>query len=462
MLYIPALLLSLLATDSVPSRSSLMVSLCDSGEHRQFEEVECNIKLKNNGDRPIRVSGAVAQSDSDAIDGAVLVPAKGEAYLAAKVKVNDAIGYTHRFFSFDTDEPKPFARRKAEVQFFATTILDQSTPSIAFGPVRLDRPLESKSVTLSSREVSDLRIMEVLSAPDYVTAKIEGAGTTLRVSVNPNAPWGLVHEKIKLRLNATQQREAWVTLEANVEGDIVPDSNPVSLGMMRTDKKNEYLVRLSSRSGKAFKIGALTLEGIKGTAEPMPCADKSESCRLVRVKISKDQMLGRVGGVLYIELPDFKRRLPIRMGGGLLLNAETQVHDLNKEQEKARIESSPAQSAAEPSAASTKVDIAKAIGKKIQEQEMPPSGTGPLLRWSVAHETPVFGYIIYRADADTGPFLRVNKETIRAASDAESTGNYQWRDNSAQPGKTYWYQIGMIKSDGEKADLSGAQRVVAK
>jgi len=46
-------------------------------------------------------------------------------------------------------------------------------------------------------------------------------------------------------------------------------------------------------------------------------------------------------------------------------------------------------------------------------------------------------------------------------SDAKS-GSYQWRDDSAESGKTYWYSIGVINRNGSRQDLTGAQKVTAK
>ena len=43
-----------------------------------------------------------------------------------------------------------------------------------------------------------------------------------------------------------------------------------------------------------------------------------------------------------------------------------------------------------------------------------------------------------------------------------AAGSYQWRDNSAEAGKAYWYSIEMVKGNGEKQQLTGSQKIVAK
>ncbi len=91
-----------------------------------------------------------------------------------------------------------------------------------------------------------------------------------------------------------------------------------------------------------------------------------------------------------------------------------------------------------------------------------PAGRGPLLKWSVAHEGAVYGYAIYRADAESGPFVRVSKETLRTSDDDDQGSDYRWRDTSAEPGKTYWYYVAALQNDGHKRKLSDPQKVVAK
>jgi hypothetical protein len=58
----------------------------------------------------------------------------------------------------------------------------------------------------------------------------------------------------------------------------------------------------------------------------------------------------------------------------------------------------------------------------------------------------------------------VNKDIVRvdAGKGDGITSTYAWRDDSATPGKTYWYYIGLLNRDGTKQQLSGPQAVKAK
>jgi hypothetical protein len=460
MIFIPSLMFSLLAS-AAPTPPHLTVSPCRIGEHQQFEVVTCDIELKNNGDKPIKISKGEAALAWDSIQQDGVVPAHGATYLKATVALRDSTGFIKRSFRFATDEPgQPL--RGASVHGFVASVLDQNLPAIDFGAVKLDGEMPTKSVELTSREAPGFRLLEVTSKPAFLDVSIDADGHTVRASVRKDAPWGLQHEKIKLKTNAPQQPEAWVSVDVNVIGDIAPGGNPFSFGLMRTNNKNEFLLRLTRESGKPFEAKNAKLEQVKGKVDIVPCIPASDACKMLRIVVGNDQPLGRLQGLVSVELPEFKRTLPIEVVG-MLLSPDYKVHDFNEEMEKAGQAKSPASSAA-IAPAEGKLDLKQAIQQTVSKDEsVPPPGNGPLLRWSVANDASVYGYIIYRADAEAGPSLRVNKEIIRTVGEGgPSTASYQWRDNSATSGKTYWYSIGMVKGSGEKVPLSSAQKVVAK
>jgi len=451
-------LLSVLVAANPAPPAYLKISYCDAGEHYQFESISCSIELNNTGDTPIKVSKGEAKFPWDGIDtGTIIVPAKGVAYINAKVDLRNDEGATRRAFRFATDEPRQ-DYRGSEVRAMVLSVLDQAKPTIDFGVVKPEQKLPESSITLSSREVKDFRITGIVSKPDWLDVTLDKDGRTVRAKLRSTAPWGLIHHDqfIKLTINAPQQPQAWVAIEANVLGDVVPDGNPFQLGLMRTDGKHEFLVRVSSRSGKDFKIGKLDLKNVKGTAKAEPCVPAAKGCALVRLAVANDQPTGKVEGMLEVQLPDYKRTLPIELVG-MLLTPETKIHDMEELMKQSE------QGAQSKASTPGVPDLGKAIANTVKQEEPPPPGEGPLLRWSVAHQDPIYGYAIYRADSENGPFLRVNKDVIRVVDDsADKSGSYQWRDNSAESGKTYWYQIGILNRNGSKKDLTGAQKVVAK
>ena len=457
MFAIPGLFTLAAALGAAPTSSNLAISPCDAGEHYQFEIVECPIELKNLGKTPLHVSKARTRFAWDSVDsGTIVVPPNGVAYLNAKVDVRESEGRTVRPFAFEVDEPGN-TRRGSEVRVFALSVLDQAKPTLDFGAVKIEDEMPERSITLSSREAANFRITGVESKPDWLDVHIGDDGRTVVAKLKPSAPFGVIHHNdfVKLKINAPQQKEAWVAIEAQLLGDVVADGNPFQLGLLRKGTKHEFLIRVSSRSGKPVKLGAVTLESIKGTAALEPCTPASPSCQLVRVAVSDENPASKLEGLLKIELPEAGKPLPIELVG-MLINADTKIHSMDEV-----MAQSGAQSQTEKPASG--VNLQSAIKSAFREAEPPPPGTGPLLKWSAAHQEAIYGYVIYRADAAAGPFLRVNKEIIRTVEEGDDkAGTYQWRDNDVVSGKTYWYSIGVINRNGSRQDLSGAQKVVAK
>ncbi|HEY6941366.1 hypothetical protein [Dokdonella sp.] len=461
MLILTPFFLSVLAAATSSPTSHLVIEPCLAGERQQFETVPCEIALRNSGDKPVHITDARSVFEWDSIDPKVTVPAHGAAYLKATIATRDAVGFSKHSFRITTDEPGVLSQRGASVHVFVSTVLDQAAPALDFGAVKLSAGPVSKEIALSSREVPDFRILGIASKPDYVDAVVGTDGKTLRASISKNAPWGLVHDKIKLKINAPQQPEAWVTVDANVIGEIAANGNPFAFGLMRTNAKNEFLIRLTSESGKDFKIGSAKPDHFEGKVDVVPCTPEAAGCRMLHVLVSNEQQQGRLQGKILVDLPEFKRVLPVDVVG-MLLAPEVKVHDLNKELEKATDTGGASQASA--TVPGNSIDLKQAISRTAAAAETAaPPGDGPLLRWAVANDGSVYGYIIYRADDEHGPFLRVNKELIRAGGGSPKEGvQYQWRDDSAVSGHTYWYQIGMVKNNGEKQPLSGAQKVTAK
>lgn len=447
------------------SPSNLVVSPCEFNDAYQFAAAQCDITLHNTGDKPIRISEAKAIRPGDDVQPAALTVApKGTAYLTAKLDLSNSVGRTKRYFRFKTDETGQ-GFRNSEVAGYVQTILDEPKPTLDFAIVDLAKPAVEKTIELTSREVADLKITGILDKPAYLDAEIGQDGRSLRAKIRPDAPWGL-HQSdyVKLKTNAPQQSQVWVAIKADMRGEVVPDSNPFAMGLMRLGQKNEFLIRLTSPSGKAFKTGALKVERVQAEAEIVPCLPASDSCKMIRLRLGKDQRTGEVGGVVWVDLPDFGKKLPVYVWG-MLVGAKTEVKDLDEEFRKASEakaaaggQSSPAESADK----GAKIDLKQALGTISEPEDAKPAGTGPLLKWRVEHEMPVYGYAIYRSDSKEGPFLRINEKIITAKSAGQSASNYYWRDNSAVAGKKYWYYIGILQKDGVKQKLTEPQEVLAK
>ena len=386
------------------------------------------------------------------------MPPKGTSYLKAQVDLRNDEGMVRRAFRFRTDEPgQPY--RGSEVRGYVQSVLEQSRPKLDFGVVRLsERALPAANVELSSREHADFRIEGIESAPEWLDVKLGVDRRTVRAQIRDTAPWGVTHlgkAFVKLKINTPMQKTAWVEVEATVLGDVVPDNNPYQLGVIRDKAKQEFLIRISSRSTAGFETGEITITGIKARAEVVPCVPASNACKLVRLELDDEQPYGKLEGVMEIDIPSHQRRLPIELIG-MLLDPGTKIHKMEDLVKRSA-------NGGGMSVGNSTPDIGSAIRSTLRKEDPPPPGNGPLLRWAVANQAPIHGYAIYRADREEGPFLRVSKNIIEVTEDdADKTGRYQWRDNSAESGETYWYRIGVLNRDGSKKDLTGAQKVIAK
>jgi hypothetical protein len=75
----------------------------------------------------------------------------------------------------------------------------------------------------------------------------------------------------------------------------------------------------------------------------------------------------------------------------------------------------------------------------------PPANT---LKWSTASEVENFGYDVYRADAEDGPWVRINAKPIPGAGTLDEPSYYQYADSDIDPTKPYFYYVESISLKG--------------
>ncbi|MBC6942852.1 MAG: hypothetical protein DWB45_09030 [Xanthomonadales bacterium] len=306
-----------------------------------------------------------------------------------------------------------------------------------------------REYALTSHEVADFRINGVVQAPTWLDVTL-AQPHVLSVSVKPGASWGLHEDYIRVALNTPRQHEALIKVKADVRGDVVPSANPLDLGIMRAGNRNEALVRLNSRSQKAFKLGKIAVEGFNARTEVLPCRPKADGCKLVRVVVGKDQPAGSFRGTLHVELPELRTQLPVSIWG-FLVPKDYKIRDVTPD---------PGQSKA--TAPASLHDELKASTQVKKSEQAPPPGDGPLLKWTASSLDTVYGFQIFRADSEQGPFLLINPKPVLADMNDENPQTFQWRDNDVRHGATYYYSIGILRVDGKKEHLAGPQKVVAK
>lgn len=74
------------------------------------------------------------------------------------------------------------------------------------------------------------------------------------------------------------------------------------------------------------------------------------------------------------------------------------------------------------------------------------------LRWKARDEAGTYGYLIYRSEAEAGPFRRINPVIIPRQSNPDA--GYVYVDRDVAAGKTYYYRIDGVSDAGVKKPLS--------
>jgi hypothetical protein len=424
---------------------------CEFGDIYAGTPAVCEIALSNSGDTPIHIDNfQVVSGSGSAIPPDLIVAPHDTAHVRMEIDTSLTAGRASYIVVFSSD-PKT-ERRSAKVNGYVLSTLDKPAPVVNLDVVDLSKEPAKRTLELGSHEVADFRIVRIVEAPDWLVVKIAKDGRTLEFSVNRDtAPLGLQEAYVRVELNTPRQKESMVKVKADIHGDIVPSSNPLNIGIVHVGGKGEAMVRINSISHRKVRLGEMKVEGFQGKAESLPCVPKAQDCAMIRVTVSNKQPPGSLKGTLWVNLPADKQRLPISTWGFLV----------PKDYEIPKIGTDTGQS---PIAAETP-DIAaalKAIAQPTAGLAPPPPGDGPLLKWSVANAGSVYGFQIFRSDSETGPFLLMNPKPVHAETENNNSQAFQWRDNTAHSGSTYYYSIGILRVNGKKEHLAGPHKVVAK
>lgn len=80
-----------------------------------------------------------------------------------------------------------------------------------------------------------------------------------------------------------------------------------------------------------------------------------------------------------------------------------------------------------------------------------PSSPGPLrnvIRWSTASEVDNFGFDVYRAEREDGPFTRITQQPVPGAGTSDEPARYEYPDVSIKPDIQYYYYVESISMSG--------------
>ncbi|MEO7062355.1 MAG: hypothetical protein ABI082_01095 [Dokdonella sp.] len=83
-------------------------------------------------------------------------------------------------------------------------------------------------------------------------------------------------------------------------------------------------------------------------------------------------------------------------------------------------------------------------------------------RWTTASEQDNFGFDVYRGDSEKGEFTKLTKDPIVGAGTSDETHKYEYRDDSIDPCKQYWYYVEGISTGGARAKFTPTFRAPPK
>jgi hypothetical protein len=460
--FIPLFAIAVAALPSATTEASITVGECWLGEPYSFATATCRIPLENKDAQPIRVE---AQAHGVEISPAsIVIPARGKAELTARVDVGNASGRLEYGVRLHPERgPDSIARLRG----FAMSALDDPRPMVDFGVVDASARKDERTIALASHDTSAFRITGIEHVPDGVSATLADDHRSLKISLRPDASWGIVDDDIKLTIDTPHQHEAWVHVTADVHGDISIENNPFWFGSLPAGSKRTFLIPMTSRGGREFRVGKVDGAMADAAVDTVPCDNKAVYCKAVRVVFADSQPAGLTRGKLDVELPDSGRHLHIRYWGLLqndaAANASTSPMPMPPQEDiSAPWTEGVVDSVNAPVYALPGEDPLDKAEPGPPPSKDPPVGAGPLLKWNVADESGAYGYQVFRGDSADGPFVLQNERLIRVHPKDYRDIPYFWRDATASPGDAYWYYVGVVYKDGRKQALSPPHRKVAE
>jgi hypothetical protein len=83
-------------------------------------------------------------------------------------------------------------------------------------------------------------------------------------------------------------------------------------------------------------------------------------------------------------------------------------------------------------------------------------------RWTTASEQDNFGFDVFRGDSEKGEFAKLTKQPILGAGTSDETHKYEYRDDTIDPCKEYWYYVEGITTSGTHAKFTPTFRAPPK
>ena len=83
-------------------------------------------------------------------------------------------------------------------------------------------------------------------------------------------------------------------------------------------------------------------------------------------------------------------------------------------------------------------------------------------RWSTASEQDSFAFDVFRGDTEKGEFVKLTATPIPGAGTSDETHKYEYRDDTIDPCKEYWYYVESISTKGSREKFTPTFRAPPK
>ena len=426
--------------------ANIFANKIELGEHRPGQRVAFELIFKNDSD----YSDAILRTNPESpfkFDLTKLpleIPPNGIATTQASVLVGQDLGKQDYFIDMEVRGAQK--KLMVSVSLFVDSAIEGEPLKSQFGVVAAGKSI-SQTIELRSLDLPNIHAISVVDALKNVVAEVSDDGKKVTVKTRLDSTWGIHDGWLEIVTDSPEQPRVWVKYRFETRGKIVPDVYEIGAGLQRVGNTTPFNVFVRDIDGAAVQLGKITHEGADVDIGNIDCPVPSLSCRQIKIHLSNKLKAGKFSGDLHIDLPKFRQNLTIAYSG-FLISADTKIKDMTG-------------GTLEPSSQFHEANIGSALKAAVAEEPntiaMPiPEGLGPLLRWDIQNEKLLYGYNVYRSDSEDGALHRINTSTIQTLSKEDGIPvEYRWRDTTAVPGHTYWYQIGTVDQRDVRKDLTG-------
>lgn len=432
-----------LAQSAQTSSNPIVVGDCSFGEVYQFNTAHCAILLTNASDSSVTAAITPQVPGDKAEPTEVAIEPHSSATVITTVRVENALGEMAHPFRVHVNGASG-RDLSGQAKGFAMSALDVARSSVDFGSVDLSKQTpDVKTVTLDSHDGHWSGATTILDAPAGIDASIGTDRRSVAIRMKKDADWRAMDGFVKVALDSDRQSEAWIGVKAEIHGAVSTVSNPVWMGVVPPNVERKITIPLRSSDEHDFKISRVELRDIDGEAHVTACDPVAKGCKAVAIQVSNKQKPGTLMGDVAITLPEYSKELVVSIWGVL--------------------QGPPPDAERMTAAKSAQPRVDPMAAPPAKQIEAPPGSAsfvggphrGPVLKWQVADDIGVHGYQVFRSTSESGPFMLITVPSIPADSAKPKGVNaYEWRDESAKSGMTYWYYIGAVGKDGTKRKLS--------